>query len=73
MGNMWQPHQRDQRGFFERNAGKLLIWAFVAGVPLNAVGMAMDAGLFLLLGRAAFAILIVLAITGYIQRGSSRK
>ena len=68
MSGLWQPHQRDDRGLFERNAGKLLIGAFAIGVPLNFVGLSADMGMFVLLGRAAFGVLLIMSIIGYIQR-----
>ena len=70
---LWQPHQRDTRGFMERNAGKLLIAAFLAPVPMRLLVMATDSvglGLFVLL---IDAILLIMSITGYVQRLRRRR
>ena len=68
MGNLWQPNQPDTRGFMERNAGKLLIAAFLLPLPMRVLANVTDSvglGLFVLL---IDAILIIMSITGYVQR-----
>ena len=70
MGNLWQPHQRDNRGFFARNAGKLLIWAFLGPVPIRMFAFAIDANPLRWVADILFFILIFCAIGGYIARRS---
>ena len=66
---IWEP---DNRGFFERNAGKLLIWAFAAGIPLRMAGMAFGIPPMFWLADILFAVLLFSAIGGYIARRSTR-
>ena len=54
------------RGFFDRNAGKLLIAAFVIPIPLRMVAMATGATPWV--ADILFGVLIISAICGYIAR-----
>ena len=73
MGSLWQPNQRDTRGFMERNAGKLLIATFLVPLPMRLLVSATDSiglGLFVLL---IDSILLIMSITGYVQRFRRRR
>ena len=63
----------DSRGFFERNAGALLICAFVLGLPLRALSIAMGGFIPLqLFADILFAVLIICGICGFIARRRAR-
>lgn len=60
----------DNRGFFETNAGKLLIWAFLIAIPLRVIGVMLgDSEVFITASNVLFGILFVSAVVGFIQRG----
>lgn len=62
----------DGRGFFDRNAGKLLIWAFAGPIPLRVLSVALGITPLTWLADILFAVLIICAIGGYIARKTSK-
>ena len=57
----------------ERNAGKLLVWAFLGPVPMRMAGLALGVPLLTWLADILFTVLIVSSIVGYVQRRRRRK
>ncbi len=70
MSNLWQPGQPDNRGFAERNAGKLLLSAFLVSIPVRIVGgiLGVHPGLLTFVSLLLFVSLIVASVSGYSER-----
>lgn len=63
----------DPRRFMERNAGKLLILALLAPIPLRIIARNLGALDLMLVAEGLFVLLITLAVIGYIQRRKRKR
>ena len=63
----------EERSFVERNAGKLLLCAFLISWPVRALGMLAGEFSVALIADVMFGGFVIFAIAGYVQRRRRRK
>lgn len=68
-----EPRRPGFWGDVERNAGKILLFTWLIGVPLRLVGNSLDIYSMYLLADLMFFVSLVLFITGLILRRKTRR
>ena len=68
-GFIMSDYWKDNRGFCERNAGKLLISAFVVGAIFFGLSNATGSAFFVVCGGIIWVILVIASLIGYSLRG----